>query len=619
MSHPAPFDTIARHAGEFAQTAPDPDTPGLPTQALCDQVLQQRYLQPGERHQEDLFGRVALALSQAEPVALRAQWEARFRHTLSRGGLLAGRILAGAGTGLHTTLANCFVQPVGDCVLGHDDAGLPCIYEALGQAAETLRRGGGVGYDFSTLRPRGALVRSTASLASGPCSYIDVFEQSCAAVENAGARRGAQMAVLRIDHPDILSFIEAKRSPGRWPHFKLTVAVPDSFMQALAQDQPWSLVHRAGPGQALIDQGAHWRGDGLWVYRTLPARVLWEALLQAAHDTAEPGLLFLDTVQRDNNLRSLESINAATPCGEQALPAYGCCVLGSLVLPRFVHQPFAGAQARLDFEALTECTRVLVRMLDNVLELCWWPLATQHREAHTKRRIGLGFTGLADTLAMLGLRYDSEEGRAMAAHIARSLRDAAYQTSVALARERGPYPLFNAEACLADGTFASRLPAELQADIRAHGLRNSHLLCITAAGGLSLALADNCSSGIEPAPGWVVHHTLAHLPQLHGQASRVENHAFRRYKALGGDPLHLPQVFQSALQIAPQDHIAMVAAVQPFIDAGIAKTVQLPESLAWDQLGQLYQAAWRQGLKGLTVWRPGTTAEQAWQALSVTA
>ena len=576
----------------------------LPEQELCRHVLQQRYLQPGERHREDLFARVARALAQAEPAAMRETWTARFAQTLGRGGLVAGRILAGAGTGLHTTLVNCFVQPVGDCILGHDDCGQPGIYEALGQAAETLRRGGGVGYDFSALRPRGALVRSTASLASGPCSYIDVFEQSCATVEMAGARRGAQMAVLRIDHPDIHEFIEAKRSAGRWRHFNLTVAVSDAFMQALEGDAEWALVHRATPGQAQMDQGAHWRDDGQWVYRTLPARVLWQALLHAAHETAEPGVLFTDTVHRDNNLRHLEHISAANPCGEQPLPPFGACVLGSVVLPRFVNQPFS-ERAHLDFDALAATTAVLVRMLDNALDLSWWPLPEQHREAHTKRRIGVGFTGLADTLTLLGLRYDSEAGRQMAARIAQCLRDAAYASSMGLACEKGPYPLFNADACLAQGTCASRLPPPLLADIRRHGLRNSHLLSVAPTGGISLALADNTSSGIEPAFGWVVRHTL---PQLHAHATRVENHALRVFKALGGNCRELPQAFMTAQQVTARDHIAMVAAVQPFVDAGISKTVHLSDRLAWDDFASLYTEAWRRGLKGLTCWRPGATA-----------
>jgi len=251
-------------------------------------------------------------------------------------------------------------------------------------------------------------------------------------------------------------------------------------------------------------------------------------------------------------------------------------------------------------------------MLDNVLDLSWWPLPEQHREAHTKRRIGLGFTGLADTLNMLGLRYDSDAGRQMSARIARSLRDTAYASSLALAREKGPYPLFSADACLAEGTCASRLPPALLAQIHQHGLRNSHLLCIAPTGGISLALADNTSSGIEPALGWVVRHTV---PQLHAHASRVENHAWRVFKTQGGDIHHLPESFVTAQQVSPQDHIAMVAAVQPFVDAGISKTVHLSDSLDWGAFATLYTEAWRQGLKGLTCWRPGASSGSALQVV----
>ncbi|MEN9889142.1 MAG: hypothetical protein RL559_1179 [Pseudomonadota bacterium] len=597
----SPSGARVHHADESALPPEAPRPPDLAPQALCEQVLQQRYLQPGERHADDLWERVALALAQAEPVAQRGAWAARFRQHLARGALPSGRILAGAGTGLHSTWASGFVQPVADCVLGRDDAGRPGIYEALGETAETLRRGGGVGLDFSLLRPRGALVRSTASLASGPCSYIDVFEQSCATLASAGTRQALQMAVLRIDHPDVLAFIEAQHSHDRWRHVRTTVAVPDAFMQAVAEDAACALVHRAPPGQALIDQGAHWRGDGQWVYRSLPARVVWDALLHAAHATGAPGLLFLDTVQRDNNLRSLETLIAATPQGEQVLPAHGGCVHGALVLPRYVRAPFVPGQAQIDFAALAESAGVLVRLLDNALELGWWPLPAQHREAHTKRRIGLGMTGLADTLAMLGLRYDREDGRAMAARIARCLRDAAYRSSVALARERGPYPLFNAQTCLAEGTFASRLPAELQAEIRAHGLRNSHLLSIAPARGISLALADNCASGIALPQGWVVRHSLPQLPHLHAHGCPVAHHAFRRYTAQGGGAAPLPEVFLTAAQVAPSDQIAMLAALQPFVDAGIAQTVQLPPTLGGDAWAALCLQAWRQGLKGLTV------------------
>ncbi|HSV34644.1 MAG TPA: ribonucleotide reductase N-terminal alpha domain-containing protein, partial [Ramlibacter sp.] len=275
----------------------------LTAQSISLDVLREKYLKPGEETELDLLRRVARALASVEEPEQRGLWEDRFLANLQAGAIGAGRIMSAAGTALHATLINCFVQPVGDCIQGMDDGGYPGIYEALREAAETMRRGGGVGYDFSRIRPRGAVVSATASIASGPCSYIDVFDHSCSTVESAGARRGAQMGVLRIDHPDVAEFITAKRKPGRWNNFNVSVAVTDAFMQALANDEAWPLVHRARPGAALIAQGAHQREDGLWVYRSLPARDLWDTVMRSAYDFAEPGILFTDTIQRDNNLR----------------------------------------------------------------------------------------------------------------------------------------------------------------------------------------------------------------------------------------------------------------------------------------------------------------------------
>ena len=296
----------APHAGQIA--------PELPVQTICEDVLREKYLKPGETCADDVLRRVARALASVEAPALQAKYEALFLHNLRDGAIGAGRIMSAAGTSIQATLINCFVQPVGDCIQGEDDEGYPGIYEALREAAETMRRGGGVGYDFSRIRPRGAAVKGTASMASGPCSYINVFDQSCATVESAGARRGAQMGVLRIDHPDIFEFIGAKRTPGRWNNFNVSVGVPDAFMHALTHQQTWQLVHRARPGAERAGTEPRQREDGLWVYQELPAQEVWDAIMQSAYDFAEPGILFLDRIAQDNNLRAIETIAATNPC-----------------------------------------------------------------------------------------------------------------------------------------------------------------------------------------------------------------------------------------------------------------------------------------------------------------
>ena len=957
----------------------------LGPQPISRDVLAEKYLKEGEAGEQDVFLRVARALASVEAPAVRAEWEQRFLRNMEAGAIGAGRIMSAAGTGLQATLINCFVQPVGDCIQGSDEAGYPGIYEALREAAETMRRGGGVGYDFSRIRPRGAEVRATASIASGPCSYIDVFDHSCATVESAGSRRGAQMGVLRIDHPDVLEFITAKRKPGRWSNFNVSVGVTDAFMQALQADAQWDLVHAARPGAALLAAGAHQRADGHWVYRQVAARELWDTVMRSAYDFAEPGILFLDTIARDNNLRRIERIEATNPCvtadtwvltadgpaqvrdllgrrfvamvdgrgfavesegffptghkpvlrlstreghalrltpdhrvrkvarktryalevqwapasdlrpgdeillhdhracggwagagtagegyllglligdgtlkadkavlsvwapelkqvgsgapayaatgaagiiaaaeaaartlphradfrgfqrpvgdgrgearlasaplrdlafaygmqvghktitpamerassdfacallrglfdadgsvqgtqdkgvsvrltqsdlatlqaaqrmllrlgvastiyrgrkpplvrvmpdgrggaapydsrevhelvisgdnifvyadrvgfadtgkserlaavlgsyrrapnrerftatvesiagdgvedvydvtvadahafdanglyvhncGEQPLPPYGCCDLGPVILTRFVHHAFGfGGAPRFDFERFAQAVAVQVRALDNVLDLTWWPLEQQRAEAAAKRRIGVGFTGLGNALAMLQLRYDEPAGRDMAALIARTMRDAAYTASVALAREKGAFPLFDADAMLEPGTFASRLDPELQDLIRAHGLRNSHLLSVAPTGTVSLAFADNASNGIEPPFSWSY---TRKKREADGSKSEyeVEDHAWRLYRSLAGEGCERPAYFVSALEMPAAAHLAMMQAVQPFIDTAISKTVNVASDYPYDDFKDLYRQAWAAGLKGLATYRP---------------
>ena len=574
------------------------------TQPISLDVLKEKYLKAGETSAEDLFRRVARALASVEAEADREKYEALFLANMHAGAIGAGRIMSAAGTDIQATLINCFVQPVGDCIQGMDDEGFPGIYEALREAAETMRRGGGVGYDFSRIRPRGAEVKGTHSMASGPCSYINVFDQSCSTVESAGARRGAQMGVLRIDHPDVHDFITAKRTPGRWNNFNVSVGVSDAFIQAVVDDQPWELVHKARPGATVMEQGAYQRADGLWVYQSLPARELWDTIMKSTYDFAEPGILFLDHINQDNNLRYCEKIAATNPCGEQPLPSYGCCDLGPIILTRFVRNPFGfDGAASFDFESFAKSVALQVRALDNVLDVTFWPLPQQDAEAKAKRRIGVGFTGMGNTLAMLCLRYDSAEGRAMAARIAEHMRDSAYGASVELAREKGAFPQFNADGYLADGTFASRLPAALKKQIRQHGIRNSHLLSIAPTGTVSLAFADNASNGIEPPFSWMYKRKKREADGSMAEYA-VEDHSWRLYRELGGDVSNLPEYFVSALEMSAQDHIAMMETVQPFVDTAISKTVNIPADYPYDDFKGLYLQAWRARLKGLATYRP---------------
>lgn len=581
-----------------------PPPEAVATQPISFDVLKEKYLKAGETGIDDVYLRVARALASAEPEALRAKYEALFLENLYAGAIGAGRIMSAAGTSIQATLINCFVQPVGDCIQGVDDDGYPGIYEALREAAETMRRGGGVGYDFSRIRPRGAEVKATASMASGPCSYINVFDQSCSTVESAGARRGAQMGVLRIDHPDVQEFITAKRTPGRWNNFNVSVGMSDAFMQALDGDRTWELVHRAKPGATIMAQGAYQRADGLWVYKTLAASELWDTIMRSTYDFAEPGILFLDNMNQDNNLRYCEKIEATNPCGEQPLPSYGCCDLGPIILPRFVQNPFGfDGKPGFDFAAFEKSVALQVRALDNVLEVTFWPLPQQREESAAKRRIGVGFTGMGNVLAMMCLRYDSAEGREMATRIATRMRDAAYTASVALAQEKGAFPKFDADGYLAEGTFASRLPDALKKSIRKHGIRNSHLLSIAPTGTVSLAFADNASNGIEPAFSWMYKRKKRESDGTTSEYA-VEDHAWRMYRELGGDVNKLPDYFVSALDMSATNHIAMMEAVQPFVDTAISKTVNVPADYPYDDFKNLYQQAWRARLKGLATYRP---------------
>jgi ribonucleoside-diphosphate reductase alpha chain len=578
-------------------------------QQVSKDVLLEKYAKGTEKTEDDIFKRVAKGIASVEKTpALRKLWEGIFYENMKAGAIGAGRIMSAAGTDIQATLNNCYVLPVGDCIQGNDDEGYPGIYEALKQAAETMRRGGGVGYDFSRIRPKNAYVKGTHSFASGPCSYMDVFDKSCATVESAGSRRGAQMGVLRIDHPDIMEFITAKRIVGRWNNFNVSVMVSDAFMKAVENDSEWELVHKAKPSISLTEtmtHRVHQRSeDGLWVYNVVKAKELWDAIMKSAYDFAEPGILFHDNMNKDNNLRYVEQLNATNPCAEQPLPNYGCCDLGPIILTKLLKGSFTKF-AKFDFDELKKLTATHVRFLDNVLDATYWPLPEQDQESKNKRRIGIEFTGLGDVLIMLGLKYNSNEGYAMGALIAETMRNSAYEASVELAKEKGAFPLFDAKKYLEKGTFASRLPQEIKKKITKFGIRNSHLLSTGPTGTVSLAFGDNCSNGIEPAFSWSYTRKKRNGDGTHTEYE-VTDHAYRMYKELGNDVTKLPEYFVSAMDMSASDHIKMLEVVQPFVDSSISKTVNVPVDYPFEDFKCMYMQAWKANLKGLATYRPNS-------------
>ncbi len=522
----------------------------------------------------DTWARVATTLAARESDS--AGWRDRFIAAMADYRFLpAGRILAGAGTGRTVTLHNCFVMGT----IG-DDMG--AIFAHLREAALTMQQGGGIGYDFSTLRPKGAPVKGVGADASGPLSFMDVWDAMCRTIMSAGSRRGAMMATLRCDHPDIEDFIAAKQTPGRLTMFNMSVLATDAFMAAVKAGSDWQLTF------------------GGKVYRTVKARALWDQIMRATYDAAEPGVIFIDRINARNNLHYCEAISATNPCGEQPLPPYGTCLLGSVNLARMVTAPFT-PDARLDPAALKEITAVAVRMLDNVIEASNYPLPEQRAEATSKRRIGLGITGLADALLMCGQRYGSADAVALTRAWMTAFRDAAYGASVDLAAEKGPFPLFDRDQYLAGATIAA-LPEDLRARIARHGIRNALVTSIAPTGTISL-FADNVSSGLEPVFSFTyTRHVM--MPDGTKREEEVSDYAYRLFRTLHGDAAPLPAHFVDAQSLAPGDHLAMQAAIQDYIDSSISKTINIPEDFPFAAFAEVYMQAYDLGCKGCTTYRP---------------
>ena len=567
---------------------------------IAEQIWQQKYRAldasgTPEASVADSWRRVARALAAVERVD-GAGWERRFYALLEGFRFLpGGRIMAGAGTSRQVTLFNCFV-------MGVIEDSLDGIFEALKEGARTMQQGGGVGYDFSTLRPSGTMAKTVGSTASGPVSFMHIWDAMCATLISAGNRRGAMMATLRCDHPDIETFVEAKRDASRLRNFNVSVLVSDAFMQAVDTDADWPLVfpERSVNGAGPVVQ-RRWSGaqtpEPCRVLETVKARALWRRITRAAYDCAEPGVLFVDRINQLNNLAWCEQISATNPCGEIPLPPYGACDLGSLNLTRFVLEPF-GRHARLDLPALAEAAAQSIRILDNVVDASRYPLPAQGREAQAKRRIGLGITGLADTLIMLGLHYGSEESRQMGGEIMRTVRDAAYGASIELAREKGPFARFEPEAYLA-APFVRALPAALRDGIARHGIRNSHLLAIAPTGTISL-LANNVSSGIEPLPA------VSYERRVRERDGSLSSHTLEALSVRLWRAQHagLPPALVTVDELKPEDHLAMQAAIQPYVDNAISKTINGPAAMDFAAFQEVYEQAWRLGLKGVTVFSP---------------
>lgn len=529
---------------------------------------------PIDRTLEDSWMRVANALSVTEEDP--AFWSKEFYSVLEDFKFLpAGRIIAGAGSDRRVTLFNCFVMGT----IPDDMGG---IFENLKEAALTMQQGGGIGYDFSSLRPKGAVVKGVCADASGPLPFMDVWDAMCKTIMSAGYRRGAMMATMRCDHPDIEDFISAKQEAGRLNMFNLSVLITDPFMDAVKNDDKWDLVF------------------GGKTHRSIGARALWDCIMRSTYEAAEPGVIFIDRINRLNNLYYCEEIKATNPCGEQPLPPYGACDLGSINLARLVYAPFT-PEACLDEAELARIIPLAVRMLDNVIDVSTFPLETQAKEAKSKRRVGLGVTGLADALIMCRVRYGSPEAIGIVGSWMEMIQRLAYLASVELAAEKGAFPLFDGEAYLAGDTIMG-LDEEIRQSIKANGIRNGLLTSIAPTGTISL-LAGNVSSGIEPVFSYEYQRDVISDDGTK-RLEAVTDYAYSLYRTLYGLEAPLPSYFVDSAELKPEDHLVMQAAVQEFVDSSISKTINLPKSISFESFKDIYAQAYQLDCKGCTTYRP---------------
>jgi ribonucleoside-diphosphate reductase alpha chain len=555
---------------------------------------------------QDSWRRVARALAVIESENAE-EWEHRFYTILDDFKFLpGGRILAGAGTQHRVTLFNCFV-------MGIIDDSMNGIFDALKEGALTMQQGGGVGYDFSTLRPRGALAQSTGGIASGPVSFMRIWNTMCSTLLSTGARRGAMMATMRCDHPDIEEFIYAKQTSNELIHFNLSVQVLDDFVNAARRGDHWDLVFPADKisrNDAMNDEIVMKRWPGTVepvacrVVKRVDAGELWRKIIRATYDYAEPGVLFVDRINQLNNLWYCENITATNPCGEIPLPSYGACDLGSINLTRFVKNPFK-PDVSLDMEGIQTTVQVAVRLLNNVIDISSYPLDKQARMQLNNRRIGLGVTGLANALMMLGLHYAQPNARETAATIMKTICHAAYRTSIELAREKGSFPFFDAEKYL-QGGFIQTLPESIRNDIKKYGIRNSHLIAIAPTGTISL-LANNISSGLEPVYDLSFNRRVLERDGKYKEYD-VSDYAYTLWKTRRGKQ-PLPPAFVTAQELLPQAHLDMQAALQPYVDNSISKTINIPEDFPFESFHDVYEQAYDKGLKGCTTFRPSRIRE----------